>query len=110
MKKNEGFTLIEVLVAMSIVMMLVATIIPINILIKQERKILEDKRTISMRLHDELQKIVFEDMKPQNDTVEIGNKSVYFTFRTEQELQKGCAIWENEKQKEETICLYGLKE
>ena len=61
MKNGKGFTLIEVLVAMSIILMLVATIIPINTFIKIGEEILQDRRDILFTLHDELQDAIWKD-------------------------------------------------
>ena len=110
MRKNEGFTLIEVLVAMSILMMLVATIIPIDLLVKQERKILQNRRAISMKLHDELQAIVWNKQALENTQFKIGSRSVELNFVSNHPLVKGCANWENEKKRREKICLYGFQE
>jgi len=109
-KKSEGFTLIEVLVAMSILMMLVATIIPIDLLIKQERKILQTRRVISMKLHDELQKIVWNGGELEMKEIKIGNRLVKFQFEKNHRLVKGCANWKNDRERQENICLYGYQE
>ena len=107
MKSNKGFTLIEVLVAMSIIMMLVATIVPIDLLLKQEKKILQDRRIISFYLHDELQEVVLGKAKLKHEQVMVRNSPVSIEFKAEAEWVKGCARWTNAKQKEESVCLYG---
>src|SRR5699024_12787476 len=52
LRKNNGFSLIENLVAMSIIMMLVGTILPVYQLIHKEEKNLEEKLLVQSRLHD----------------------------------------------------------
>lgn len=90
--------------------MLVATIIPIQLLLMQEQKILQDRRKISFTLHDRLQDNIINNNDPFEEYSELNNKSVLFLFSNENGLMKGCASWENVKQKQETICFYGYKE
>lgn len=110
MKNSKGFTLIEVLVAMSIILMLVATIVPINTFIQMEKKVLHDRRVILFTLHDELQDAIWQDEIKQNKQLTINHQTVEFNFSLKNKLIKGCASWKNEKQKEETVCLYGHSE
>ncbi|MBO1005850.1 prepilin-type N-terminal cleavage/methylation domain-containing protein [Pseudogracilibacillus auburnensis] len=110
MKNNKAFTFIETLVAMSILMMLVVTIIPIHTLMKQERKVLRDRRLIVSKLHDELQHMVWSNEELQHVSITINQRHVNIEFQLENELIKGCATWENVKQKEETFCLFGKRE
>jgi len=111
LKKNNGFSLIEVLVAFSMVIMLVFTILPIITLIRQEEVILSDRRHISNRLHDELQPILWNaDPLNYTYTQSIRSYSVEFIFENEDQYIKGCAYWKNIKDREEKICLYGFKE
>lgn len=99
------------LVAMSIVFMLVATVIPIDTLLKQERKKLHDRRIIAMELHDILQHIIWTEAKePFSDniqTVKINHITVHIQFKIENEWVRGCATWENAREKQEELCLYG---
>ena len=95
---------------MSIVTMLVATVLPLNTLLKQERKILQQRRAISLTLHEYIQVIVWENEIVREKTVEIGHTFIHFSFDTEDDLVEGCATWTNEKQRKESLCLYGFKE
>lgn len=110
LKNIKGFTLIESLVAMSIVMMLVVTIVPIDILIKQERKTLQDKRAIVLTLHDYLQQMTWENDMLYDEQQIINGVTVYFDYSLENQLIKGCASWDNVKQRKEKYCLYGYKQ
>lgn len=112
LKKLNGFTFIEALVAMSIIIMLVATITPIQIILKQEKKQLQDKRKITLHLHDQLQTFIWNEKNLNNkENVEfIYGVSVKFQFMYENEYIKGCASWKNVRNKYEEICLYGLKQ
>lgn len=111
MKKNNGFSFIEVLVAFSIVMMLVLTILPMISLIRQEEAILSDRRYISNRLHDDLQSVIWNtDPVPSTYSEIIRSNDVRFTFTKEQQFIKGCGYWKNIKKRAEKVCLYGVKE
>lgn len=110
MKNNNGFTLIEVLVATSIILMLVATIVPVSTLVQVEKKILFDRRIILLALHDDLQETIWGDRKIENKQQNINHHIVEIYYSVDNKLIKGCASWENEKKKEETVCLYGYRE
>lgn len=111
MRSINGFTLIEVLVAMSIIFVLVATIIPIDIVLKQGRKTLQDKREITLHLHDTLlHYISTSELINVSTTETINGTFVTIHFTEENEYIKGCATWENARDKHEQICLYGLRQ
>lgn len=111
MKKINGFSFIEVLAAFSIVMMLAFTILPIISLLIQEETILSDRRIISNRLHDELQSVIWTaDPYPSSISRTIRSRHVEFTFMKEKQFIKGCGYWINIKEREEKVCLYGVKE
>lgn len=107
---NKGFSLIEALVASSLVFILIATIVPISSLLNNERKILVERRLAASKLHDEFQPILWESHDslplPYNST--INSMSVSFSFTFENELIKGCVKWKNAKDQQDRICLYGL--
>lgn len=111
LSKNRGFTLIEVLVAFSLVMLLVTTFIPISSIIQQHTTILSDRRIISSKLHDELLKQLWEEksLMSESFTENVNKKKVEFYFTIENELIKGCATWDNAKNKNEKFCLYGSR-
>ena len=107
--KSNGFTLIEVMIASSILMLVVTTFVPIFSLLNKERSILHDRRGVTSHLHDELQHVLWEGSKniPSQFTADIQNKEITFYFSKESEFIKGCASWKNVKKTDETICLYG---
>lgn len=110
---NKGFTLIEVLIATSIIVVMVTSIVPIATLLNYEREILSDRRTITYLLHDELQPFIWEEdgkLFPVIYTKSIKNKIVTLRFTLQNEFIKGCAKWENVKQSNETVCLFGYPE
>ena len=109
LSNNKGFTLIEVLIAFSIIVLLVTTFLPIGLLIKKESIVLSERRKVSSMLHDELQHYLFEDAIESSVSYfkKNINRQVEFRFIREAELIKGCAIWESIKEKEERFCLYG---
>ncbi|WP_165769131.1 type II secretion system protein [Virgibacillus profundi] len=110
MLKNNGFTLIEVLVATSILMVAVSVIVPIIVLLNEEQQILSDRRVLAYRLHDELQPYIWEEnlSSPSLFHETIQNKNATFHFTKENDYIKGCVTWENVKKKDESFCLYGL--
>ncbi|WP_373892810.1 type II secretion system protein [Virgibacillus natechei] len=112
MKKNNGFTMVEVVVASSVLMMVITTVVPIISLITEHQSLLSDRRTFSYHLHDELQVYLYQQdtVLPNSYSGTIHNKTVTFEFQNENELVKGCAEWQNVKNNDEIICLYGYRE
>lgn len=111
MKKINGFSFIESLVAFSVVVVLVFTTLPIISLLRQEETILSDRRYISNRLHDELQTFLWRSGSLPSPTAEtIRSNRVTFTFTKENGYIKGCSEWNNIKDRAEKVCLYGVEE
>lgn len=109
MKKNNGFSLAEILIASAILMSVATTVLPIISLLHSERQVLSDRRALSLMVHDELQQFLWTDTAPPAAYVKtIRKKEVQFTFVQENEYVKGCAEWENAKKRHEAFCLYGL--
>jgi len=110
LKKNDGFTLIEVLIAATLLLTVVTTIVPIISLVQSERQVLSERRTLSLKVHDELQQFLWlEDITlPAGYTNTIHGREVQLTFKEENDYVKGCAKWQNAKKRNESFCLYGI--
>jgi len=111
LKKSNGFTLIETLLAASLLLTVAATMVPIISLVNTEREILSERRTISLKTHDELQQFLWvkDAAIPADYLKTISKKEVRFTFKYENDFVKGCAEWQNAKKDHETFCLYGIQ-
>ncbi|MFD2759408.1 prepilin-type N-terminal cleavage/methylation domain-containing protein [Lentibacillus juripiscarius] len=110
MTNNKGFTLIETIVAASLLLMVVATLIPAANLLMNERMVLEQKHHIVKELHRELQSYLWDNKHPllPNDYMKkINGAEATFSFTTEEELMKGCVTWTNARKRESKFCLYG---
>ncbi|MFD1363066.1 prepilin-type N-terminal cleavage/methylation domain-containing protein [Lentibacillus salinarum] len=109
MKNSKGFSLIESLAAVSLLMMIIATIIPASSLLLNEREVLQQKRHMIHQLHLELQPFLRESTKAvPNDFSKIVNGSeATFRFVAEDNLLKGCVIWDNDRNRTDQFCLYG---
>lgn len=102
---NKGFILVEVLIGFSLLVTVVTTIVPLTVLIDQERKVLSERRTYASVLHDELQHYIW---KTSSALENIDGFTI--DFNEEGNLIRGCISWENVKQQIDEICLYGLSE
>lgn len=107
---NKGFSLIETLVASSVIFILIATIVPITSLLNNEREILIERRLAASKLHDEFQPIIWNNHGnlPLSYKSTINSMSVLFSFTFENDLIKGCVKWKNAKDQPDSICLYGF--
>lgn len=113
LRNNKGFTLIEVLVASSILFLVMMTVVPINSLLTNERIISKDRYEYADQLQAELQPFIWERNKRLPATYErtINNQSVSFQITRETDvLIKGCVRWINAREKQEEVCLYGYPE
>lgn len=110
LKNNNGFTIVEALIGAGIIFTAATSILPLSSLINQEEEILHQHRTYANLLHDELQRMLWEEDSPRlpfHFTKTDHGTSLDFQFTKEDHLTKGCVEWENVKKEQETICLYG---
>lgn len=108
-RNSKGFTFVEALVAFHIVLVIVFTVAPIVNIVYFEREVLFDRRTISSKLHDELQTYIYNGKQlPMKRSRTINNLTVTIQMTFENEFIQACANWKNVKEREENICFYGL--
>ncbi|MFD1038475.1 hypothetical protein ACFQ3N_08705 [Virgibacillus byunsanensis] len=112
MLNNNGFSLIESLVANSIMMMIILTIVPIISLLNSESVALSNQREFVLFLHDELQPYIHNSNEslPSSYTVKLNSSLVTFSFSSENEFIKGCAEWNNVKNQTKKHCIYGYSQ
>lgn len=89
--------------------MLVITMIPIASLLNKGGKNIEQRHLYTETLHDELQIVLWGSSLelPLLYEKEIDASKIKLSFIMEGEFVKGCANWENAKNKTETTCLFG---
>ncbi|WP_337019686.1 type II secretion system protein [Oceanobacillus massiliensis] len=110
MQKNNGFTLIEVLIAASVLFTAVSTLLPLITILDSEQKVLSDRRAFAYMLHDELQQFIWAPQTyPEKFEKENNSVQATFEFTEEADFIKGCVEWINVKQRNETLCMYGLQ-
>lgn len=103
--------MIETLIATSIILMLIITMIPIISLMNTEKKLRLERLEFMNSLHDALQPYLWmEQPIPHTYQKNIDLKPVTFSFVREGNMIKGCVEWNNVKQTEERVCLYGIPE
>lgn len=112
MLKHNGFTLIEVLVGISILFVVIKVFVPMSILLYKERTLMNEKRAFSSLLHDELQHVIWDEtiQIPKIYTKNVNDKILTFEFmKRNNELMIGCVTWINVRNKEEDVCFYAYK-
>ena len=110
LRKKNGYSLIEVIVASSIFLSAVAIFIPIVSKLQIEQHILSERSTAAHQLHEELQQYIWVNASavPAGYRKDVNSNTIEFDFEEENDYIKGCAAWQNAKQTKEFICLYGL--
>jgi len=98
------------LFAMSITMMLVATVLPIYQTLQLEQHVLQQSMTIQSDLHDLLLEQLVDDVQVYERTIYMEHHQVNVFFEFQNEYVEGCAKWTNAKNQKEELCLYGIKE
>lgn len=112
LKNNNGFTLVETVVAASLLFTTIIIIIPISSLITIERAVLEERYSYTTQLNIELQPFIHSKHKSLPSIFEqrINNKIISFQINKDQDnLIKGCAFWDNARNENERMCLYGYQ-
>ncbi|NLI68250.1 MAG: type II secretion system protein [Bacilli bacterium] len=111
MKNRNGFIWLETLVSANIVALVLTTLIPIYITVKEEKRILHDRTMISLFLYDELQRELYlaNGIHERKERYSVSNRNVTLTFQEKDGFLKGCVSWKNVKGRSEEICLYGLQ-
>ncbi len=102
------------LIAVTILLSVVITLIPLIQLLKDEGEVLADRRYMDEQLFDKLQSFLWWPGKSlphflYEDSHENTVKASYH-FKQEDGLIKGCVVWTNVREEAEEICLYGLPE
>ena len=107
---SKGFTLVEVILASSMIMVIIMTIVPMGSLLEREKAVLSERRILSLKLHDELQPFLWNDQPlPARYSSKFNFIDVHFHFTFDGDYVKGCVSWKNARGKSETICLYVYK-
>ncbi|RLL48086.1 hypothetical protein D8M04_02085 [Oceanobacillus piezotolerans] len=107
--KDEGFTLVEVIIASTLLLTVIIFFIPLISQLDKELSILDNRRHIVHALHDELQIYLWtKESLPHSSKEQINNQLVELSIEKDLIYIKGCAQWENAREKMEEICLYGI--
>lgn len=108
LRGNNGFTLLETIIATTIIFIIIAVSYQVNSHIKMEQKVMEDRRAISYAVHGELLLYIY-NKKNSDLSKDIVYKEVSLTvsFIYNKGLIKACTRFENIMEREEVICLHG---
>ncbi len=107
LKKVNGFTLIEVIIASSLLFSFILILVPAFSILHVEQTVLHDRLAIAYKLHDEMQPIIWEnDNFTASYDLLVNKQTVTIEIDHEHNYLKGCAYWKNAKQTNEEVCLY----
>src|SRR5699024_9393594 len=100
----------EVIIAMGILLMLLATVLPIHQKVTTDEHRIKHHPLIKLALHNELQAYILTDKMLDSYKTQVANNDVHMSFKMEDEYVQGCATWENALKEKEKSCLYGIRE
>src|SRR5699024_6757692 len=90
---------------MGILLMLVATVLPIHQKVTTDEHRIKHHQLIKLALHNELQAYILTDKTLDSYKSQVAKKDVQMSFTMEDEYVKGCATWENAlKEKRNPVC------
>src|SRR5699024_6722996 len=103
---NKGTSMIQTLIAFTIIIMLVMTITPSVVIIKKEQNVLKQRFKNMHLLHDILIKELNEEVSDNKISKDLNLK---YTINYQDELVQVCGNWINIKNIRENRCYYGKK-
>ncbi|QDP40599.1 hypothetical protein FN924_10595 [Radiobacillus deserti] len=112
LRSPKGYSLVESVTALSLLLLILTSFLPLLLYVKQQERLLSDRRLIQSELHDELLYFIHHSSKPLPASYEriIQKRSVTFSITKERDYMKGCVEWDNVNQNTETFCLYGKED
>src|SRR5699024_6478749 len=103
---NKGTSMIQTLIAFTIIIMLVMTITPSVVIIKKEQNVLKQRFKNMHLLHDILIKELNEEVSDNKISKDLNLK---YTINYQDEMVQVCGNWSNIKNIREYMCYYGKK-
>ncbi|MCP3025696.1 type II secretion system protein [Halobacillus sp. A5] len=100
---NNGFTLIEVICAFSVLMIAAVFLSPLLIEMRLEQKALSEKRNTILTLQNKLHEYTSDPSSAGGNQTE---NSIEFIFTPHSNYIEGCALWERVDEEKEKECLY----
>ncbi|SFF54138.1 hypothetical protein SAMN05216353_101171 [Halobacillus alkaliphilus] len=106
MKNSSGFTLVETITAISLLLCLIIFLLPSLTHIRLMQKDLANERIAISYLHDELHTLSYTTPKLSN--VYLGDQEIPFLiqFVEKSNLVEGCITWKTHLKKIKEVCLY----
>ncbi|MCA1009669.1 prepilin-type N-terminal cleavage/methylation domain-containing protein [Halobacillus halophilus] len=106
MRNSSGFTLIETITALSLLLCLIIFLLPSLSHIRLLQKDLAHERIAISYLHEELHALSYS--KPTLPIVHLGYQEIplQIQFVEKSNLVEGCITWKTHLKKIEEVCLY----
>ncbi|MGP4067742.1 prepilin-type N-terminal cleavage/methylation domain-containing protein [Halobacillus sp. B29] len=106
MKNSSGFTLVETITALSLLLCLITFLLPSLSHIRLLQKDLANERIAISYLHEELHSLSYT--KPHLPSVHLGYEESPFQiqFVEKSNLVEGCITWKTHLRKIKKVCLY----
>lgn len=110
LRNCNGFSILEVIGALSIFLVVTIVMLPIMIKTYEERSILDYKREALVLLHNETQSYLYDiGYEAVTKEIETGRRTYFLTLDGEAALVKLCVHWEVPWNKKGKVCNYAKK-
>ncbi|MYL33489.1 hypothetical protein GLW08_09350 [Pontibacillus yanchengensis] len=108
LQNDKGYLAITGLYAFSIYIFVMLFLLPSLLTIHKEQLQFEENRMMMHLLHSELQYVIWDSTTifPTSYSKIHEQNHIFFTFKQETNLIKGCVKWENKRKKESQECFY----
>ncbi|GGF08080.1 hypothetical protein GCM10010954_03170 [Halobacillus andaensis] len=100
---NNGFTLVEVISAFSVLMIAASLITPLLMEMRTAQHSLSIKRNALVTLQNKLHEYSTSSFE---EAVNESIDQVHYTFNVHPNYREGCAEWKTKQNEEEKECLY----
>lgn len=110
LRNCKGFSILEVIGALSIFLVVIMVMLPFLIKTYEERSILDYKREALVLLHNETESYLYDyGYEPVTKEIITGKRIYLFTLDGESSLEKLCVHWEVPWNKKGKVCGYAKK-
>lgn len=109
LKNYNGFSLLEVLVSFSLLLLIITFIVPMLMKVHEERAMIDYKRKALLVLHNEIEAYLYGNSEFPRQGEMINSGTYVMSIELVGELERICIQWETPAKKKGKTCHYVKK-